>query len=88
MLPYEHDENLESQKKSQHLAQITFEQIQKREDATEGAKKYAVALVEYANKHAAVIEKFGRYPHRNEVIRRESTPEEIEYLQTADRFGQ
>ncbi len=31
-------------------------------------------------KHKAIIERFGRYPHRNKILGRESTPEEIEFL--------
>jgi len=31
-------------------------------------------------KHRQVIERFGRYPHRNAILGRESTPEEIEFL--------
>lgn len=31
-------------------------------------------------KHKAIIERFGRYPHRNAVLGRESTAEEIEFL--------
>jgi len=31
-------------------------------------------------KHKAIIDRFGRYPHRNEILRRESTKEEIEFL--------
>lgn len=31
--------------------------------------------------HKTIIEKFGRYPHRNKVLGRLSTPEEIEFLQ-------
>lgn len=31
-------------------------------------------------KHKAIIEQFGRYPHRNAVLGRESTPAEIEFL--------
>ena len=31
-------------------------------------------------KHKAIIEKFGRYPHRNILLGRESTPDEIEFL--------
>ena len=42
----------------------------------------------YARKHQVVIEKFGRFPHRNDVLGRESTEEEIEYLKTAERYGQ
>ena len=32
-------------------------------------------------KHKAVIEQFGRYPHRNEILGRPSTPEEVRFLQ-------
>lgn len=35
---------------------------------------------EFELKHAAIIEKFGRYPHRNSILGRESTPEEITFL--------
>ncbi len=31
-------------------------------------------------KHKAILDRFGRYPHRNEILGRESTPEEIEFL--------
>jgi len=37
--------------------------------------------LEYEKKHKAIIEKFGRYPHRNELLGRKSTPEELEFLQ-------
>jgi|KBSMisStaDraftv2_1062788.scaffolds.fasta_scaffold08660_2 uncharacterized protein (DUF924 family) len=38
--------------------------------------------LEWARRHAAVIERFGRYPHRNAILGRESTPEEIAFLAT------
>lgn len=31
-------------------------------------------------KHKIIIDRFGRYPHRNEILNRESTPEEVEFL--------
>ena len=31
---------------------------------------------EYAEKHARIIGRFGRYPHRNKILGRESTEEE------------
>lgn len=34
----------------------------------------------YELRHKAIIDRFGRYPHRNEVLGRESTPAEIEFL--------
>jgi uncharacterized protein (DUF924 family) len=40
----------------------------------------------YARHHRALIERFGRFPHRNAVLGRESTPEEIEHLRNAARF--
>ncbi|KEA65653.1 putative transmembrane protein [Marinobacterium lacunae] len=35
---------------------------------------------EYELKHKAIIDRFGRYPHRNAILGRESTAEEIEFL--------
>lgn len=36
--------------------------------------------LEFELKHKKIIERFGRYPHRNEVLGRISTPEEISFL--------
>jgi uncharacterized protein (DUF924 family) len=36
--------------------------------------------VVWAERHAAVIRRFGRYPHRNAILGRESAAEETEYL--------
>ena len=42
---------------------------------------------EFELKHKAIIDRFGRYPHRNEILGRPSTPEEIEFLkQPGSRF--
>ncbi len=35
----------------------------------------------FEHKHKAIIDRFGRYPHRNAVLGRQSTPEELEFLQ-------
>lgn len=35
---------------------------------------------DYADKHRAIIARFGRFPHRNAILGRESTPEELEFL--------
>ncbi len=43
--------------------------------------------IEYEIKHQQVIEQFGRYPHRNAVLDRESSPEELTFLsQPGSRF--
>ncbi len=36
--------------------------------------------LEFELKHKAIIDRFARYPHRNELLGRESTPEELEFL--------
>jgi uncharacterized protein (DUF924 family) len=36
--------------------------------------------LEFEMKHKAIIDRFGRYPHRNALLGRSSTPEEIEFL--------
>lgn len=38
--------------------------------------------LEFELKHKEIIDRFDRYPHRNVVLGRESTPEEIEFLKT------
>lgn len=36
--------------------------------------------LDFENRHHDIIKKFGRYPHRNEILNRKSTPEEIIFL--------
>lgn len=36
--------------------------------------------LDYAEQHQKVIAQFGRFPHRNAVLGRESTAEELEFL--------
>ncbi len=38
------------------------------------------ANLDFEIKHKEIIDRFGRYPHRNEILGRESTEEEIEFL--------
>ncbi len=35
---------------------------------------------EFELKHKVIIDRFGRYPHRNKILGRESTPEELQFL--------
>jgi len=35
---------------------------------------------DYAERHYEIVKRFGRYPHRNRILGRESTPDEIEFL--------
>jgi len=63
-LPFEHSENLEDQDRAIELIRPL------------GNAEWT----RYAEEHRAVIARFGRFPHRNAALGRESTPEEEEYL--------
>jgi uncharacterized protein (DUF924 family) len=43
------------------------------------------SLRRYGRPYIEVIERFGRFPHRNEILGRESTPAEIAFLAERDR---
>ena len=43
-------------------------------------------FVKFLKDHSDVVERFGRYPTRNEFLGRQSTDEEIEFLKTATRW--
>ena len=36
--------------------------------------------LDFERRHKAIVDRFGRYPHRNKILGRESTPEELEFL--------
>lgn len=38
------------------------------------------SYLDYARRHQAVVAEFGRFPHRNPLLGRDSTPDELEYL--------
>ena len=40
--------------------------------------------LKYELQHKAIVDRFGRYPHRNKALGRESTAEEIAFLKTPD----
>jgi uncharacterized protein (DUF924 family) len=67
-LPYEHSEDLEDQRTCMDLM-----------DTLDDKRN-----LEYARKHLVIIERFGRFPHRNTILGRESSAEEIAFLEEPD----
>ena len=56
--------------------------------ADEGAIGYLNNTLNFEKKHYDIVAKFGRYPHRNRVLGRQSTVQEKEYLEAGgDTFG-
>ncbi len=82
-LPFEHSENLEDQDRCVKL----FEELLIRVD------KSKISLIknslDYAVLHRKIIEEFGRFPHRNIILNRESTQQELDFLlKQGIKFGQ
>jgi len=73
-MPLEHSEELSVQ--DQCIS--CFESLVM--DATPAARPLAKTFLGFAHKHRDVILRFNRYPHRNGVLGRQSTPEELEFL--------
>jgi uncharacterized protein (DUF924 family) len=69
-LPFEHAEDLAAQAESLAL----FERLR--------GDPASASPIAYAMRHYAVIERFGRFPHRNAILGRDSTPGEIAFLAT------
>jgi len=44
-------------------------------------------LAKWARHHFDIVERFGRFPHRNAILGRESTPEEAQFLAENDFRG-
>ena len=42
--------------------------------------------ISFAQHHLAIVERFGRFPHRNAILGRKSTPEELAYLKSSEGF--
>ena len=59
-------------------------------EAPEAVRSMLATSLEYAESHRQVIERFGRFPHRNRTLGRESSPEELAWLQqnAGKNFGQ
>ena len=82
-VPLQHAERLDVQDES--LA--AFRRLL--EEAPSELRPFFAAARESAERHHAIIRRFGRFPHRNAALGRADTPEEAEYLaEPTERFGQ
>jgi uncharacterized protein (DUF924 family) len=82
-LPLEHAESMEAQ----DAAIDAFRRLVA--EAPADVRGYCEYCGGYAHQHRDVIAKFGRFPHRNRVLERESTAAEREWLAAGgNTFGQ
>jgi uncharacterized protein (DUF924 family) len=73
-MPFHHSEDLADQQRSLALSKA----LPRNPDRGGSLRRYGRPYIE-------VIERFGRFPHRNEILGRESTPAEIAFLAERDR---
>lgn len=71
-LPFEHSEATADQQRSVELFLALDEELD------------GLDLLSYARRHADIIARFGRFPHRNAVLGRDTTPEEARFLEEPD----
>jgi uncharacterized protein (DUF924 family) len=73
-LPLEHSESMADQERSVALYTSLFQQV------PESQVEQYRGFLTFALRHRRVIERFGRFPHRNALLGRESTAEEAAFL--------
>ena len=73
-MPFHHSEDLPDQRRSVAL----FDTLPRNPDRRRSLRRYGRPYIE-------VIERFGRFPHRNKILGRESTPDEIDILAERDK---
>ncbi len=73
-MSFHHSENIEDQRRSRAL----FEALPRDPDRADSLRRYGHPYVE-------VIDRFGRFPHRNAILGRESTPAELAFLAERDK---
>jgi uncharacterized protein (DUF924 family) len=80
LLPFEHSEDVADQDLSVKL--YAERALEAPGTHVEGCRDQ----LDYATRHRDIVRKFGRFPHRNAVLARESTPAEIEFLKGGRGF--
>ena len=73
-LPLMHSEQLAAQDRCVELFEILRDELEGR------AREQIAGNLKFAVMHRDIVAKFGRFPHRNAILGRQSTPEELEFL--------
>jgi len=82
-MPFQHSEDLATQREGMALFQRMADEAPPEWRAL--AENYAT----FARMHLELVERFGRFPHRNAILGRESSAAEREFLETnTESFGQ
>lgn len=86
LLPYQHAEDRATQAEGIAAYAALLDEARSKDAAPEVIQMLTVGL-DYAKQHGAIIERFGRFPHRNAALGRPTTPDEQVFLtQPGSRF--
>jgi len=77
-----HSEDIEDHVRAQNM----LKQVAEDAEGNEGLQKFFKMQKDSLDEHKAVVDRFGRYPHRNKLKGRESTPEEEAWLADVDNL--
>jgi uncharacterized protein (DUF924 family) len=80
LMPFQHAEDRDTQRESVAAFDALHAEAVAA-GAPEDRVKSLANAADFARRHAAIIDRFGRYPHRNATLERTSTGEEVEFLQ-------
>ena len=80
--PFQHSEKLLDQEFGVQIVQDLQNQCEQQ------WYEYVAESLRFFQEHCEIVRRFGRFPHRNDVLKRISTPNEIEFLRTASSYGQ
>ncbi|MHA1164911.1 MAG: DUF924 family protein, partial [Alphaproteobacteria bacterium] len=69
-MPFQHSEDRDVQERSVALFEALGDAVQ----------------LDFARKHKTIIDRFGRFPHRNEILGRASSKQELEFLKEPGFF--
>lgn len=84
-LPFEHAEDLADQRLSVALFEALERDLRAALPPTPALVEWGALTRDFAHKHLVIIERFGRFPHRNDALGRPSTADELAFLASAGR---
>jgi uncharacterized protein (DUF924 family) len=79
-MPLEHSEQLADQEQCVALIRQLAADVAAEPDVEPGRRDRFAGFIDYAVRHRDIVARFGRFPHRNALLGRESTAEELEFL--------
>jgi uncharacterized protein (DUF924 family) len=80
--PFTHSESPIDQDRAVNTYELMVDRV------SDDWKPFVQSFVNHAKGHRDLIQRFGRFPHRNAAMVRQSTTEEESYLRSAPRYGQ